>query len=284
MEYVQQFIWKRATGRGYCWQTLKVKGKPKRVLTFPTPFGSGSSEPIEPLSISPSLSRLLAETEPTEAGILEFANAFGLLLEEVIAAPPKGGKAYCGDYLFTWKQAISDVRQAKHLWQAIQDDDEKELAKVIRWRGHHRVDYKLGNRSTEIIASDDVGPITLSLFEPGDVVLPARVMLQRLVNKQLAPQLVDSQSPFSSEKKTIQKRVTPKLLWNPDEDKQEIRLAPENLIGAIWLQFAQEIDARKWIARCPMCSTWFERTRPDKEHCSDRCRVRAHRKRKRKKS
>ena len=283
MEYVQQFIWKRATGRGYFWQTLKVKGKRARVLTFPTPFGSASFEPIEPMSISPYLLRMLAETEPTEAGILKFANAYGLLLEEILAAPPKGGKVYRGDSLSTWKRSISDARQAKHLWQAIQDDDKKELAKVILWRGRHKVDYKLGNLSTRTIATADDNPITLSLFEPGDVVLPARVMLQRLVNEQLDPQLVDTQG-ISSEKKRIQKRVTPQLLWNPDENKQEIRLAPENLIGAIWLQFAQEIDARKWIARCPMCSTWFERTRPDKEYCSDRCRVRAHRERKRRKS
>lgn len=282
MDYQQQFLWKRATGRGYQWQTLKVGGKLTRVLTFPTPFGSASFEPIEPLIICSSLLRLLAETEPKESGILNFANAYGLLTEQIKAAPPSGGRAYVGDSLSIWKAAIADARQALNLWQAIQDTDEKALTKLIKWRAGPCIHFNPTDRNSVIIAHADDDPVTISLFEPGDVVLPARVMLQRLVNEQLQPRLVDSNFQTGKEKKALQMRVTPQLLWNPDEAKQEIRLVLENLIGAIWLQFAQEIDGRKAIVRCPTCSTWFERTRTDKGYCSDRCRVQAHRERKRK--
>lgn len=264
MEHLEQFTWDRATGRGYQWQWLKTtEAKRVRMLTFPTPYGSEPIEWISPMDICASLIRFLAETEPTETGILNFANAYGLLVAAEIAAPLDGGMAYRGNPISTWKVAISEARDANQIWRAVQAGDKKALSKMVKWKSRTHVNFVWGERGETNIAQPENHPDALAIFEPGDVVLPARIMLQRLINVQM------------------QKHVSPQILWSAAEERQGLYLVPHDLLGAIWLQFAEEIDQRKMIARCAVCRTWFERTRTDKEHCSDRCRMRAHRQRKR---
>lgn len=277
MEQREKFRWRRATGRGYRWQTLKVNNRPRRVLTFPTPKGSEQADWIEPMSIHPSLIRMLAGTDPTERNILEFANAFGLLTESNFAAP--GRRHFTGLELTNWKIEILAAVEATDIQEALKTNDNQRLSTMVRWEPGPRVYFKWGlgipsdsalvasrdlDINPKLIASPDKEPESLVWFEEGDTRLPAQFFLQSLVNEKL------------------RRHVTPRLVWTQEDDlHQRLQLSAENLIGAAWLQFAEEIDQRKRISRCPMCDAWFERTRPDKEHCSDRCRVRAHRQRKR---
>ena len=52
----------------------------------------------------------------------------------------------------------------------------------------------------------------------------------------------------------------------------------------MWLQFANAIEGDRDYAQCVECASWFEIApgsgRPDKRYCSDACRMRAYRKRK----
>ena len=138
--------------------------------------------------------------------------------------------------------------------------------KALRWNPREAsvlLDWKDGAFEYGIpIASPDHHPTTLALFEPGDLVMPARIAVARIVNEQLA------------------KLASPQLLWSEQARRFGIYLRPKNLLGAMWVQFAQIVDERKIIAGCEVCGTWFEKTRKDRRHCSDRCRVRAMRKRK----
>ena len=268
MDEITQFIWQRATGRGYVWQTLRTTThKRVRLLTFPTPAGAaGAADLIQPQTINGTLLWRLAETDIDESAIKEFADAFGLLVGETMCWSKGGHPAYFGDPLVTWANAIARARMVIHLWTAAEAGNKIELKKAIRWiarKASVLLAWKDGAfENKSLIASPDHHPETLALFEPGDLVMPARIAVARVVNKQL------------------EELTSPQLLWSEQARRFGIYLRPKNLLGAIWIQFAQIIDERKDIARCEVCGTWFERTRKDKRHCSDRCRVRAMRMRK----
>ena len=276
MEDVTQFRWRRATGRGYAWQTLTVREsmvskaqKGVRILTFPTPTGDEVSEIIQPQKINGALLWLLSETDIDESAILEFANAFGLLTHGWMAYSPRRGErpVYRGTPFTVWKEAITEARKVIGLLTAIEGGNKRALAKAIRWdQGGVAVSIAYSDskneKDYELLASPDYQPETLALFEPGDLVMPARIAVSRVVNRHLA------------------KLASPQLLWSEAEQKFGVYLVPESLLGAIWAQFAENQDQLKAIGRCEVCGTWFERVRSDKRHCSDRCRVRAMRKRK----
>lgn len=63
-----------------------------------------------------------------------------------------------------------------------------------------------------------------------------------------------------------------------------LRFSPVNLSSALFLQFAHSVSGNKNFRACEACSNWIEVTpgagRPEKLYCSDACRMRAYRKRK----
>lgn len=72
-----------------------------------------------------------------------------------------------------------------------------------------------------------------------------------------------------------------RLLWVADEGHLALRLRPDSLLGALWLQLAQAIDGNARYRSCRVCSAWFElhpdRARTDRAYCSDACRFKAYR-------
>ena len=95
MNDLTQFNWRRATGRGYIWQTLRTRThKRARLLTFPTPGAVTAGELIEPQKINGTLLWRLAEIDNSEPAIKEFADAFGLLVGETMCWSKSGHPAY----------------------------------------------------------------------------------------------------------------------------------------------------------------------------------------------
>jgi hypothetical protein len=76
------------------------------------------------------------------------------------------------------------------------------------------------------------------------------------------------------------------ILLRKDVQRSVPRLCirPFNLLDALWTQFTLAIDGRQNFRPCAECRTWFQTEtaggRSDKEYCSDACRQRAYRKRK----
>ena len=64
----------------------------------------------------------------------------------------------------------------------------------------------------------------------------------------------------------------------------DFHVVADNLISAIWLQFALAAAGDREQRKCQECPTWFEIApgtgRPEKVFCSDACRMRAYRQRK----
>lgn len=77
-------------------------------------------------------------------------------------------------------------------------------------------------------------------------------------------------------------RVQPFLV--PDGARFALRLVPRNLIGALWLQFAQIVSRTRKVSQCRACGKWFAPLKAERGkkrlYCSDACRWRAFRRRK----
>jgi hypothetical protein len=74
------------------------------------------------------------------------------------------------------------------------------------------------------------------------------------------------------------------LVENEANGAARLCIRPNDLLDALWTQFALAIDGNQNLRRCAVCRTWFSleagEGRSDKLYCSDACRMRAYRKRK----
>ncbi len=226
----------------------------------------------DPLQEHSGLFREFADTSPTQEGILGFANKFGRLgghAEEGILLwitdqeSPDGGR---GERLSTWAGQVQVMHETINLWDLAKAGDTDGLSRVIEWEGRDVVRRRLPHSPElpyEIIADWAVSPEFLQLFRPGDLVQPALVAIQRIINRSLGS--------------------SPRLLWDHKQGRLELRIVPDSLIGAMWLQFARAVDGNKTYRRCAECRTWFaispETARVTRTYCSNACRSKAYRKR-----
>jgi hypothetical protein len=70
-----------------------------------------------------------------------------------------------------------------------------------------------------------------------------------------------------------------------DDDLQgfETIVAPADLLSALWLQLADALETRRDYKQCAECGKWFSvlsQGGKPREYCSEACRIRAYRKRK----
>jgi hypothetical protein len=75
------------------------------------------------------------------------------------------------------------------------------------------------------------------------------------------------------------------MTYNERTGRFENHVRPRNLLGALWLQFAESLDPDRQYRECPGCNQRFavspDTKRSDSKHCSERCKVNAFRRRKR---
>jgi hypothetical protein len=83
-------------------------------------------------------------------------------------------------------------------------------------------------------------------------------------------------------------RVRPQLLWDMERPLSRhvyLRLVPQNLIDALWLQFAEAVSQGTKYKQCELesCKKWFalgKRNSEKKHYCDDTCKQAAYRERK----
>ena len=155
------------------------------------------------------------------------------------------------------------MKRAVSLWEAVEKQDEASLLSRLgrRWRPSGA---SLG-RDTVLFGGykHDVA----EKIDPSNVLARGRLILSELIGKKLrdhaAPELV------------------------PDERARELSLSivPQNLLGAMWVQFARTVEGSRDIRRCATCGTWLfispDTFRTNRRYCSDTCRVRTHKLRQR---
>lgn len=75
--------------------------------------------------------------------------------------------------------------------------------------------------------------------------------------------------------------VRPCLLRKPNQDRPRLRIFPERLIDAVWLQAADAVSSNRVFRACRACGKWMElargTARKSRLFCSAGCRNRYYR-------
>jgi hypothetical protein len=235
-----------------------------------------------PLRDSPALFRTLAELKPTHEEIREFSSQHGFLLGLQLSDSRntkrfvlRSGLKVIAERMQVWLDSIALMQALCSLLDAIVAKDERLLRSWIEEKPEKKrsdnlallgVDctiptkvpgwerYSLSISSSEAIAQ---------LLEPGDYVRSARLIVQDVVNSWLRA------------------HTSSQVLYNVAKSDQQVYIVPKNLLGAMCLQFAEALKGdHLGLRRCSQCDSWMG-NRIDSEFCSDRCRARAYRNRKR---
>ncbi len=224
----------------------------------------------QPLKQHTGLYQDFIALDDTDA-MLAFANKYGLL--GIPGGRPLHGEPGPGlsaERLDDWRSKIFDLGSAVKAWTAIQDNDRAYLKRVIKWKQKPRtaVNYKDsrtfadGHWNKTAVRLKDTHPDG-SALKYGDLIWPAYRYIQDRINAALK----DS--------------AAPRMLWD-EYNELKLYLVPGNLLGAMWLQFADAVSYHLEYRHCDWCSKPFEvsrSTRSDRKYCSHSCRVSASRKR-----
>lgn len=222
------------------------------------------NQPTTPLVEHTGLFRTLASLEPTPAGIQPFASAHGFLRTPSRITEASGNRY--GESLEAWTAEISAMRVAVELWDAVSRCDshevQKRLATLVAARDVPERDNQRGADHLVAASSADGRDGAMS-FSQLTTIESANRALRVMVNERL-------RSEVCAEVALDPKRTSPKLA-----------LVPQSLIGALWLQFADAMVARKAYRQCERCSVWFQLTAKmaakGKMFCGGSCRMRDYR-------
>lgn len=283
---------------GYNW--LETDATPDTAAPLEVPNGSkaGKKQPWitvagEPTSINlmarrkyyplrdySCLFRIFAEISLEPKGIIAFADQYGLLGVELDTLPGRV-KPFFGtaEPVAAWEGEVMAIRSALALWDMVtlheyQALEEYLLPFVEVVRGDLGGSGPAGGKAIGLDGRSDLGelrwfrthPEILELFESGEHKLIALGRVQAIVNEHLGS------------------RVSPRILWD-DYRKGDwgLYFVPDNLAGAIWIQFAQAITENRDYRRCRQCDSWFEidhyKARTNRYFCSNACRSKAYRER-----
>jgi hypothetical protein len=240
-------------------------------------FGQDLLKWYEPFQTETALFRTFAATEPTEEGILAFANRYGRLSGSTYvccepADPDWPEPRLWGEPISQWRRHIARMKQAVEFWDLARQGDTAGLSRYIWWEkspdgaNHcfcwegegeekHRIEIGLLNFLSR-----------LEQVQPGGLIIPTYFLLNEIIN----PELTNA--------------VAPQLSYAPHQGREELSLCPQSLLGALWLQFAQAIAGNRDYRACRECGKWFEVSlegaRKSRLFCTDACKSKSYRGRK----
>jgi hypothetical protein len=261
-----------------------------------TPFQDGPNAP-------PALYRILAETPPTQEGILGFVSRYGLLgkgvecpaLREREREPDEDddgedddGPEMILDHrvepLIHWQCCILSLRQVVRIWDQVQADDRRALAvfawlekpQVLWYRNHLKKDPNaweetLKRKSARSLSKDIARwhhrfksqPEHLMGLNPIDPNNPIQLGTIWVLRCLTA---------------AMQNLVLPQAHWDATRKWFVPGYQPLSLLGAIYLQFMTAVYQQTPARSCEVCGKWFEIvpgiTRSDRTTCSGTCRNR----------
>jgi hypothetical protein len=317
MHDLLSFVW-RVPVAGYQWRDACAlrplplaegvdhwRETPERFLThnipiIPSTLPSRGERPespwrtIAPLREAPDLFRGFAnlpfsgEIPPLEEAVRQFANTYGALGIASFIRLPDGTMTH-GESLTTWYEQHYLMRVALDVWEALKADD---LSRLQRWF----TPTDEGSYHTGVFHPDEMWPG--GLRQPAVQVFSDALMdLMWGLNDNYSTDPTNYRPDFPTTAAEwamlhlrtwinlqLEHYTSPRLQWAPSSTtKAPMRQAivPRNLLGAMWLQLALEIEGQLRYERCQTCGTWFrvppKANRPSTRFCKDYCRVKWHR-------
>lgn len=277
---VIKFEW-RVAEDGYSWEDMP----PGKVLKLSDAAAFRSALRVtHPLKDNPALFLDFADLEASEDSILAFANRHGRLGYVRRQSEPAGDprqREDPGESLSVWIEQIEAMRKTTSMWVALMQHDGDALRKAAQ----ERLDQDGADRlyPEMSVAADYVergweydrfhmwyteGEATRGIDETADadpfLARFATFWIQSAINQRIIAYVPDG------------------LWYSFSTLRLEFHVAPDSLLGAMWLQFGLAVSENRRYRRCMVCGKWFvvppDAPRNTKQFCSVGCRVKAHRK------
>jgi hypothetical protein len=250
-----------------------------------------------PLLDTAGLFRAFAEIDPTEAGVLEFATRYGWLgvaqdveIDETgshRAAPAEGqGEDESfefdfakGESLAFWADEILGMRHTLKVWDALSAMDVEDLQAWFHVEDYHgalRATYDAGAMQPRAVFTHERSPQTsVQQFQW----YLSHAEIRRITED---PSTVALSFIRTLIEGRLREQAGARLVYQDESDlgPLAVNLVPKGLLGALWLQAAQSIEANKAFGKCRQCKNWFEippelgalGRRKDLGYCSVACR------------
>jgi lipocalin len=302
---VEFFVWSRPTD-GFVWQNDKATSfwdeevdphtaDERRFLVRRT--ANLAAYRTAPLQAEPTLYRAFADLEPTEEAFLSFANAHGplgvtVLLESGIKKQKRAdGKEVRtlsfqdprahGEPFWRWKQEHHYMRNITGVLKAIEQQDTVTLRKWFTV-SDDGVKYSRKDASGfafAVVCSPD-RESKAWLWEWGMAARTESEQLLRFASGWAQRQINDALSGTGAGTRS-QSLTSVRILADTDRNAMRIRIVPDTLLAAMWLQCARVLTEKVTFRACEHCGKWFEVSpdakRRQSKYCSDRCKVAAYR-------
>lgn len=196
-----------------------------------------------PLEDNPDLFLKFGETEPTEEGILAFANEHGLLENKTRLNPREGFYPWqeIGPpvvLLAKWKKEIKEMADTVYLLGLIKDGDNSRLSEIVSVKGDRVFDDQMLSGYRMVPGIED-------RMLPGDFTVPAAAVLTFRFNDKLGDNPVED-----------------RLRLNANNEIEGFR-RPGSLLSAMWLQFYYYVTGLADFKRCLICGKWEAMYNPD---------------------
>jgi hypothetical protein len=218
------------------------------------------------------LFKRLAEVQETQDGIRGFANRFGLLGDTRLASRNRSAKMSAlitGEDIDLWRGAIQRMKQALQLWDLLRAEDNQERARLLGkfWLPYAPGPMVCGTPFHYGAAPGFPGETPNPRIDTTDPLTAARLLLGVWMGH------------------SLQRQISPRPLWNPQEERYVIRILPLTLQGAIWWQFARAVAGEIQFRPCKVCGELIEIAvggavgghRSHTQFCSGKCRQKDHR-------
>ena len=206
-----------------------------------------------PLVDFPELFLTFSMTPLTADGVLSFASNFGVLGLGEMAEP-----------LSEWFEEIQLLHQLVELWTAYQKQDRNRLAELMRLAKVPLDEVlDINEALTQVLEVMDHNKLQRSI-QPKNLQSPAKEVksLDQVVLEHISTKVEAHLSHLAR----------PILYIDEKKSGLVLNVAPVNLLGAIWLQFAMAVTSNKRYADCVVCGQPFEVKKGVRKTCSDRCR------------
>jgi hypothetical protein len=224
------------------------------------------SKGYRPLEEKPELFSEFAGLDCTPESILGFANKYGWLGKgTLIGFKSEDGSIpfdQTGEGLNLWVKEIEDMKKVYPIWRCLDKQWERRLRFRIHWyndtvfvSSEDIPDLKEflkanKNRLTPDIffplASERRNEDVFNSFEKGDVIAPAKFLLQSRINRK------------------IKEGVSPRILRDASWILSPY-IMPHSLLSAIWLQFYEAVTGQKRFTQCEVCGGLIELTNKNRK-------------------
>lgn len=231
-----------------------------------------------PLRTEPALFRTFAFLNPTPDSILAFAKEYGHLGVEMdhsgnfVARPGEARYENPVEPIDVWQDEIRAMRDVVTVVDLVKDRDYDQL------RSRLTKDEKSGRFTFSTLVQDqhDLWPwegFSTIWVEPD----PGIMKLGTAILERQAWLFIQE----AANAHLHQHRPSVDVRWPRGESTPQLFVVPENLLQAMWLQFAEALGGSRDFHRCDRegCGRWFERApqarRRSATYCSTACRNRA---------